>query len=103
MRNLTATEKMKRSREMTKRMAARELVYAAILARIWPSYLAQVARENPEYPLILCVESPAGMLTWRLSTEEAVFFADWLQERENNGERASDRDPTLMALAEGWK
>ncbi len=95
---LTATEKMDRSREMTKRMAARELLYAGVLARLWPAYLAPSKPSNDAFPLLLCVESPAGLLTWRLDSDECVMF-DWLEQRDNAGEKATDRTPILHGLA----
>ena len=99
---LSATARAERSREATKAAAARELLYGGTLARIWPAYTTNVRRPNPEYPYLLCVESPAGLLTWRLSEDEAVFF-EWLPNRQNTGELAADRTPILMALAESPK
>lgn len=100
---LSATEKMERSREQTKRMATRELLYAAVFARLWPSYLAEVRPANDSYPVILCVESPAGRLTWRISSEELPYFEEWLKTTPNAGERAEDRTPVLMALSDVLK
>jgi len=100
---LTATEKMERAREMTKRMATRELLYAGVFARLWPSYLAEAKPANDSYPAVLCVESPAGRLTWRVSSEEMPYFEEWLQSTPNAGEKAEDRTPVLMALSEALK
>ncbi len=97
---LSATARMERSREATKRAAARELLYCGILARLWPSFVAEV--DNPVYPWIVCVQSPAGELTWRLTEEERPFF-DWMETGATSLKRAIDRTPTLMALAgNGW-
>lgn len=97
-----ASVRAERSRAATKAATARELLYAGILARLWPSYVTTVIRENPEFPWLLCVESPVGLLIWRLSIEERPFF-EWIAEKPNAGERAIDRTPLLMALAaDGW-
>lgn len=95
---LTATEKMDRAREMTKRMAARELLYAAVFARLWPASLVESKPENEDYPYVLCVESPCGRLTWRISSEEQDYFTERLTSQPNAGEKAEDRTPILMAL-----
>lgn len=94
-----ATVRAKRSRQTAIAAIARELLYGGTLARVWPAYLTPVIVVNDEYPLLLCVKSPAGLLTWRISKEEMEFF-DWLDVRANSGERATDRTPILMALAE---
>ncbi len=100
---LTATAKMERSRQMTKRMAERELMYAVLLSRLWPSYLTAPKRENLEYPLILCVESPAGLLTWRLEPEAVAGWFSGLPKRANSGEVATDRTGVLLALIDCWR
>ena len=99
---LSATARAERSREATKAAAARELLYGGTLARIWPAYTTNDKRDNPAFPRLLCVESPAGLLTWRLAEDEAKFF-DWLPKRQNTGQLAVDRTPVLMALAESPK
>ncbi len=102
---LSATEKMERSRERTKAVVARELLYAGILARLWPSWIAEPSKpaQNPAFPWLLCIETPAGLLVWRLSEAESVFF-DYIERRANDGRHAEDKEGTLYALAsEGWE
>ncbi len=100
---LTTTQKLERSRETTKRLTARELWSGIIFARLWPSYLTPTAPENKDYPRLLCIDSPAGLLVYRISTEEQAVFKgeDWIATRSNCGEKADDRTPVLMALAAG--
>lgn len=99
---LSATERMARSRETTKAVVARELIYAGVLSRVWPSYITtpNKLRNNPSFPYLLCVKSPAGLLVWRLTEDEAIFF-DWLEERPNDGADSEDKAATLYALASG--
>lgn len=96
---LSATARAERSRESTKASIARELLHAAILAWMWPAYITTCdpRKPNDAFPWILCVESPAGVLRWRLSSEERQFFdvrtQDW------DGEQPVDRTAVLLALA----
>lgn len=99
----TATDRAERSRDATKRAIARELMMACILARVWPSYLTTPRYVNAEYPLLLCVSSPSGLLVWRVSLEERPLVEDWLPLRARTTEMPVDRLPILQALAEnGW-
>ena len=101
---LSATEKMIRSRERTKTVVARELLYAGILARIWPAWVTtpHQPKKNPAFPWLLCVETPAGIVAWRLTSDEVTFF-DHIARVENNGRRAELKEGALYALAsEGW-
>lgn len=97
---LSATARAERSREATKAAIARELLYASILARLWPAYLCEVHGINEDFPYLLCVQAPSGdRLTWRLSPEEYTAF-EWLGPvHSNSGERAKDRTDVLLALA----
>lgn len=94
---LSATARAERSREATKAAIARELLYAGILARIWPAYVAHSV-VNTGFPYLLCVDSPAGTLRWRLSDEEREMF-DWVNVTDWNGEKPVDRTAVLLALA----
>jgi hypothetical protein len=104
---LSATARAERARESTKAAIARELLYAGILARIWPAYVMKPEPsgrgDRNEYwlrafPYILAVESPAGWLSWRLSPEEYEGF-EWVQKRDWKGEKVQDRTAILLALA----
>lgn len=99
-RTTSARTAADRSRAATKNAIARELLYAGILARLWPSYVAHV--ENDDYPHLLCVDSPAGILTWRLTPDEHEAF-EWVPRGESTYKRAQDRVPILHALADGWE
>lgn len=103
-RTITATERMARSREATKRAFIREMLMAGILARLWPSYITACDPRYPnaEYPELLCIDTPAGKLVWRLGTDEAAAF-EHLARRDREGEAATDRTPVLQALADGWE
>lgn len=104
---VSATARAERSRQATKAAVAENLLYAGILARIWPSWvLVREPRTDSErkwgvWP-ILAVDSPAGWLTWRLSPEEEPAF-DWIPRRPYAGEKIEDRTGILLALAsQGW-
>jgi hypothetical protein len=89
---------MERARETAKAAAGRELLYAGILARLWPSVVMQSGRESDAGWFILAVESPAGWLSWKLSPEERDAF-EWVPMRDWHGEKVEDRTPVLLALA----
>ena len=97
-----ASVRAERSRQATKAATARELCYAGILARVWPSYITEPIKPQPHFPFLLCVESPAGLLVWRLSDEEVVMF-QYLPCRKNDGRKAEEKVPALLSLAaDGW-
>lgn len=101
---LSITAKLERARAMSRAAASRELLYAGVLARLWPAYITPIP-DNDDYPACLCVESPAGLLTWRLAADERdmPYFA-WLERRKTDLKRATDRTPLLLALAENhWR
>ena len=103
-KTLSATERAKRSRAATQAVTARELLYAGILSRLWPSYITKPTKpgQNPTFTFLLCVETPVGLIVWRLSEDEAIFF-DWIEERPNDGRKAEDKQHTLHTLASnGW-
>lgn len=102
--SISATRRAERSRATTRIAFARELMMAGILARIWPSYTTTPPVPNESYPYLLCVQSPAGLLVWRLATDEYVFFQEWVPSRPRHGEMPKDRLPTLQTLAaNGWQ
>jgi hypothetical protein len=93
---------MERSRQATKHVVARELLMAGVLARVWPAYITEPIKPQPGFPFLLCLESPQGLLVWRLSAEEAPFF-DYLPTRRNSGQKAEDKVAAMFTLAaEGW-
>ncbi len=97
---LTTTEKMDRAREMTKRLAARELLYGVMFSHIWPTWLHPT--DNADYPYIMVVDSPAGKMTWRVADDETAIV-EHMERREHTSQRAIDRTPMLLHLAtEGW-
>ena len=97
-----ASVRADRSREATKQALARELAYAGILARFWPSYITEPLKPQPGFPFLLCIETPAGLLAWRVTEDEIEGFKH-LTCRPNDGRKAEDKVPTLLALAmDGW-
>lgn len=105
---LSATARAARARESTKQAIGRELLSAAVFARIWPSYVLTREPRTPSEKKwgvwwILAVNSPAGWLMWRLSEEERDLF-DWVNHQPWKGEKLQDRTPILLALAtdESW-
>ena len=97
---LSATDKMEKARENTRRSAARELLYGVIFSRLWPAWLHET--DNEAYPLIMVVESPAGRMTWRIADDETMLVGH-LEKRQRTSQKAADRTPILLHLAsDGW-
>ena len=103
---LTATERAHRSRQATKAAIGRELMYASILARIWPAHLMPPRQTSDKrFVAILCIETPAGEIVYRLTDEELPVFSH-LEERPIHGgdHTAVTKEGILLALAtEGWE
>lgn len=97
-----ASVRADRSREATKQALARELAYAGILARVWPSYITEPIKPQPGFPFLLCVDTPAGLLVWRVNDEEVELFRH-LPCQKNDGRPSEPKVPMLLHLAsEGW-
>lgn len=78
----------------------RDILTARILSRVWPAYT--VPWPNADYPLLVCVDSPAGHLTWRAAADEVDLFAE-LPQRQRGKEMPLDRTEVLHNLAvNGW-
>jgi hypothetical protein len=78
----------------------RELMLVAILSRIWPSHRCLPRRKQKNLPEMVCVHSPAGILMWRISEQEAPLF-EHLALSENHADhyRAGDKEALLLLLA----
>src|ERR1035437_1676280 len=80
----SATERLDAARATKQRVADREIMYAAILSRLWPSHLAPPRKPQENMQWVVCVHSPAGQLAWRVMDEELPLFAH-LARTENDG------------------
>lgn len=105
---LTATEKMDAARRATKDTRDREVATAAIFARLWPSFIAQPPKDDALFPWLLCVETPAGRLSYRLSGSDMAGFSH--VEKKPEGQRAAfggtqtEKLGILLDLGvNGWK
>ena len=100
------------SREATKAAVARELMLASILTRFWPSYLFKPMKPQLHVQYMLCIETPAGPICWRLwrdkddenDTEMPLF--EHIKDRREKGPvnyQAGDKEALLLLLSmEGW-
>lgn len=100
----STTERLEASRATRQRIADREILYAAILSRLWPSHLAEPLTAQGNGSWIVCVHSPAGQLAWRVRDDEIPLFKH-LQRTDNDGKGYTfdDKMVRLLHLAsEGW-
>lgn len=102
-REQSATTRMEGARRVKHDAVTRELLWAAIGARVWPAYLAKPRIEQANFPFILCIDSPAGPIVYRVSAEELPLF-DRLERRESGPDYESgDKMAALLLLAsDGW-
>jgi len=99
----TATERMTAARAVKHEAITRELCWASIASRFWPSCLMPPKLAQLNYPFICVIETPAGRIVYRVSTEELPLF-EHLQRRANDGADQADKSATLLALAvNGWE
>lgn len=76
----TATERADIARNAHVDTRTRELLWAGIGARMWPSFVAPTpdlrdGSKDDLFPAVLCIDSPAGRLSYRLSKDEIDAFA----------------------------
>ena len=100
----TATARAEAARESTKTAMSREICWVAIGSRIWPSYLFLPRATQPNFPALVCIESPAGPMVYRVAADELTLF-DHLERRQDGPTTyiAGDKMIALLHLAtEGW-
>lgn len=93
------------AREATKAAVARELMLASILTRVWPAYLFKPIKVQVNLPAMLCLETPAGPICWRLGIDELELFTHIQDRREDGpeGYEVGDKEARLLLLStEGW-
>lgn len=107
------------SREATKAAVARELMAWSIFSRVilstrslqdagWGAYLFKPAKEQLHLTYMLCIETPAGPLCWRLRHDhenpddsEMPLF-DHITDRREKGPinyQAGDKEALLLLLS----
>ncbi len=100
------TERLEASRSVKTDAITRELLWAAIGSRIWPAFITLPwKRQTGEFTHMLCIDSPAGRIAYRLRADELPMF-EHLPRKENDGLEcgAGDKLSRLLHLAtDGWK
>jgi len=82
---MSATEKAQRARDAHKDTRNEIIAVAAVLARVWPSWIAPAKRPDPLFPLVLCIESPAGRLAYRLAEDDMPALEHVAHRQKNDG------------------
>lgn len=102
-RSTSATERLDAARAAKQEAISRELCWASIGSRIWPSFLMPNATKQQNYSWLLVLETPRGRLVYRLADDELTAFDHLERKRENDGKPHADKLATLLWLAtEGW-
>ena len=100
--SVSATERMEAARRTSRMAVTRELLFVAILSRLWPdSHRCYV----PTGERAICLHSPAGLLVWRLLDDEEPMLFEHLPYREADSDDPKGRNKLacLLHLAtEGW-
>ena len=98
----TATERMEAARSVKSDVLMREMCWASIVSRFWPSCLMPAAVEQQNFPFICAIDTPAGRIAYRVHTDELPLFAH-LERKPNDGREATSKLAALLLLAtEGW-
>ncbi len=91
------------AREAHRQTVVRELLYAAILSRLWPSFKAELKRQDPKFPCVLCIDTPAGRIAYKLSVEDMEGFEHVTDWREDDAPcSATDKLARLLDLGVNW-
>lgn len=101
----TATERMEGARAAHRDTLASVILWAAIGSRLWPSFLAPPGKADAMFPWVLCIDSPAGRIAYRLTEADLPAFAHVVRLEQNDQVPCSkdDRMARLLHLAtEGW-
>ena len=102
--SMSATARMEAARGVKQDAVTRELLWAGIGSRLWPSHLAPHRSPRHDCSWIVCIHSPAGQIAYRLTDEELPLFAH-LRRSANDGHdyTGTDKIARLLHLAtEGW-
>lgn len=97
---------MEIARSAHKMSLTREILWATIASRIWPSFLAPALRPDDKFFAVLCIDSPAGRIAYRVTQDEYDMLRGHLGLHDNDGVECSpvDKISRLLHLAtEGWK
>jgi len=102
----TATDRMEAARAVKNAVLDREMMLVSLITRMpgWTSYLCSPIVPQQNFPFMVCVETPAGMLMWRVHRDEMQLFSH-LKARVNTGAKQTSEDKllTLQRLAtDGW-
>ena len=103
---LPATVQRDSAREAKRAAMAREVMWVAIGSRIWPTYLFRPSKPQPSFPVMVCIQSPAGDICYRLTEDELSLFEHVTDRREVGPKdyAADDKIAALLHLAsEGWE
>jgi hypothetical protein len=102
---LSASARKDAARQATKAAVARELMLVSILTRFWPAYLFHPTKEQINLPYMICLETPAGPICWRVGTDELELFAHIKRRLQTGPEhyQSGDKEALLVLLStEGW-
>lgn len=99
---VSATERMEASRRTSRMAVTRELLFVAILSRLWSgSHRCHV----PTGERAICLHTPAGPLVWRLIDDEEPTLFDHLPYADADSSDPKGRHKLAMLLhlaTEGW-
>lgn len=91
-RALSASDRLKRARDRTHKFRGETLALVGLLVRMWPAHTCLAKRPNAdgEFERVVCVHTPQGILSWKLSRDEEARF-DALPMRDSDCEAPSQR------------
>lgn len=98
----SVSERLEAARAVKDDAVIRELCWAAVGSHIWPSFLCPPQKPQPLFPWLLCLDTPAGRLVYRVADGELHMF-EHLDRRPNDHVECTggDKMARLLHLAEG--
>lgn len=94
-----ATVRMEAARRVKSEAITRELLLVSILTRFWPARLMRPSSPQQTFRWLLELDTPAGLVVWRVTDEEAEIFSHVEHREAKSKAPAIDKTAVLLSLA----
>lgn len=94
-----ATVRMEAARRVKQDAITRELLLVSCLTRFWPARLMRPSSPQASFTWLLELDTPAGMVFWRVTDDEEPLFAHVEHRETKSRAPAIDKTSVLLSLA----